>query len=145
MTGVEEVRVDDHGTVRMEPVVITGSDAAYQVLIPFFEPHMCVYEAVRIILMDHHSQARGVLTIAQGGISSTVADHRLVFAAALKTLSTSMIIAHNHPSGSMKPSDADIEWTKRAVQIGKLHDITIRDHLILGAAGYYSFADHRLL
>jgi hypothetical protein len=98
MTHVEEVHVAEDLTV-CEPPTVTGSEAAAQVLYPFFEEHLDMYEAMRLMLLDNSKRAKGVVTIGQGGIARMVADHRLIFAAALKTLTPSIILAHNHPSG----------------------------------------------
>lgn len=144
MTHVEEVHVEGDLTI-CEPPQVTGSETAAEVLYPFFEDHLDMYEAMRLMLLDNSKRAKGVVTIGQGGIARMVADHRLIFAAALKTLTPSIILAHNHPSGLTKPSREDIAWTQRAVEIGKVHDITVEDHIILGQRGYFSFRDHRLI
>jgi|APTNR8051073442_1049403.scaffolds.fasta_scaffold00075_10 DNA repair protein RadC len=145
MTRVEAVNLSAEGIASCDMVEITNSDLAHTIFSPFFADHLCAYEAVRIILLDPQNHARGVVTIGQGGIAQTTADHRLLFAAALTTLSPAVIIAHNHPSGKLVPSRADIDWTRKACQIGELHEITVRDHLILGMNGYYSMADKGLL
>jgi len=76
-----------------------------------------------------------------GGINGTVADVRLLFATAVQSLATSVIIAHNHPSGTLEPSNADIQLTDKIKEAGKLMDISLLDHLIITDYGYYSFAD----
>ena len=83
----------------------------------------------------------GYLKLSEGGISGTVADSRLIFSTALKSLASSLILLHNHPSGNNKPSNADIELTKKLVSIGKLMEIPVLDHLIICQDSYYSFAD----
>lgn len=125
--------------------LVRNSRCAYEVLRPFFRDHMNTYEAMRVILLDPGRRARGVLTIGQGGVSETTADHRILFGAALKTLSTGIILAHNHPSGRLMPSAKDREWTRKVKEIGELHDIPLEDHLILTDRGYLSMADEGLL
>jgi DNA repair protein RadC len=83
--------------------------------------------------------------ISRGGISGTVADPKLIFAAALKASASSIILAHNHPSGSLKPSEADIRLTKKLKEGGLYLEIPVLDHIILSKEGYYSFADEGLL
>src|SRR3546814_1626960 len=80
-----------------------------------------------------------------GGIDRTIVDARTIFAAALKANATSIIVAHNHPSGVAKPTEQDTELTKRLVLCGDIIDITVLDHLIVTAAGYYSFMKNGLI
>ena len=79
--------------------------------------------------------------ISEGGISGTVVDIRRIFHHTINILGTGLILVHNHPSGNINPSDADITITKKIVEAGKLFDIAVLDHLIIGA-GYYSLADN---
>ena len=78
---------------------------------------------------------------SKGGVTGTIVDSRLIYKEALLHLATAMILAHNHPSGSLKPSRQDLMLTNRFVEAGKLLDIRIIDHLIISQEGYYSFAD----
>jgi DNA repair protein RadC len=80
-----------------------------------------------------------------GGIFATIADVRIIFATALKCVATGLILAHNHPSGSLQPSKADRELTKKIKEVGKFLDIQLLDHLIITPEGYYSFADEAVL
>jgi DNA repair protein RadC len=79
--------------------------------------------------------------ISEGGISVAVVDIRRIFHHMLNILGTGLILVHNHPSGNINPSEADITITKKIVEAGKLFDIAVLDHLII-AVGYYSFADN---
>lgn len=89
----------------------------------------------RANLMITHRQ------ISKGGMSGTIADPRIIFQHALQFKATGIILCHNHPSGNLKPSDADIRLTKNLVEAGKVLEITVLDHLIVTQAGYYSFSD----
>ena len=102
-------------------------------------------EEFKIMLLNRACRVLGVMTISSGGISGTVADPKIIFAAALKATASSIILSHNHPSGNLKPSDSDIRLTSRLIDGGKLLDITILDHIIISSEGYYSFADEGLL
>ncbi|MEJ7557075.1 MAG: JAB domain-containing protein [Pedobacter sp.] len=84
-------------------------------------------------------------TISQGGTAGTVVDPKLLFTTALKLKATSLILAHNHPSGELNPSEADIRITDKLVEGGKLLDIPILDHLFISANGYYSMSDEGLI
>ena len=83
----------------------------------------------------------GVVDISAGGTAGTYVDAKLIFAAALKSNCQSIILAHNHPSGFLAPSIQDERLTERLVQVGRLLDLPILDHIILTSEGYYSFAD----
>lgn len=83
--------------------------------------------------------------ISQGGVSGTVADPKIIFKAALTNLASGIILIHNHPSGNLKPSQADKTLTQKMVSSGRLLEIPVLDHLIFGDQGYFSFADEGLL
>ncbi len=102
-------------------------------------------EEFKIILLNRSNKVLGIVPISQGGISGTVADPKLIFAAALKASASAVIAAHNHPSGNLKPSQADIQLTRKLCEAGKLLDLPILDHLILTQMSYFSFADEGLL
>ena len=83
--------------------------------------------------------------ISKGGISQTSVDVRIIMKIALEERATAIVIAHNHPSGSLKPSTADIEITQKIKEAGKILDIQLLDHLILTQKAYFSFADEGML
>ena len=80
-----------------------------------------------------------------GGIAATVVDIRIIFRMALEMKATSVIVVHNHPGGEFKPSNTDMEITGKIKTAGKIMDIRLRDHLIIGGTGYFSFADEEVL
>jgi DNA repair protein RadC len=102
-------------------------------------------EEFKVLLMNRSNKVIGVFEAASGGITGTVADPRLILATALKSLATAIILAHNHPSGNLKPSAADESLTLKIKEAAKYHDITVLDHLIITSEGYFSFADEGLL
>jgi len=79
--------------------------------------------------------------ISEGGLAGTVADPKKIFQLALEQHASSIILAHNHPSNNLQPSQNDVQLTKKIVAGGKSLDISILDHLIIGNDKYYSFAD----
>ena len=83
--------------------------------------------------------------ISSGGVAGTVVDAKLVFRRAIDQNASAIILVHNHPSGSRSPSQADLELTRKLVQVGKALDLLVLDHLIITNGGYYSFADEGVL
>ena len=87
----------------------------------------------------------GVFEVSSGGFTGTVADPKLIFASAIKANACGIILSPNHPSGSLQPSQSDIDLTKKMRDGGKLLEVQVLDHIILSKEGYYSFADEGLL
>lgn len=126
-------------------VKIEASRQAYSVLIPFFEHNMELFESFYILLLNNSNNTIGYAHISSGGITGTVVDVRMVAKYALESLATGIILAHNHPSGNLKPSEADISLTKKLRAALSLLDINLLDHLILSSEGFYSFSSEGLL
>ncbi|HNS17354.1 MAG TPA: JAB domain-containing protein [Bacteroidales bacterium] len=103
-------------------------------------------EAFYILCLNRANKVIGYALISIGGLSGTVADPKVIFSTALLAAASSIILAHNHPSGNHEPSQADITLTKKAIQAGSLLDIQVLDHLIITPDGtYFSFADENLM
>jgi DNA repair protein RadC len=102
-------------------------------------------EQFKVLLLNRANRVIGVYDASSGGITGTIADSRLILAAAIKSLSVSIILSHNHPSGNSKPSRADEELTSRIKSACQYHDIKVLDHVIVTSEGYYSFADEGLI
>lgn len=83
--------------------------------------------------------------MSKGGISNTIVDPRIIFLKALEVQATALVLCHNHPSGSLRPSRADEELTAKLKKAGLLLDIKVVDHLIVSDEGYYSFADDGMM
>ena len=125
---------------------IKSSLEAYQILLANWSDQIGFIEEFYILLLNRANRVIGRYLVSQGGMTGTVVDAKTVFTAALKCRAASLILAHNHPSGNLRPSQSDIELTKKLKQGGELLDISILDHLILSPdGGYYSFADEGLL
>ncbi|MCB2221150.1 MAG: DNA repair protein RadC [Bacteroidetes bacterium] len=103
------------------------------------------YEAFYTLLLNRANKVIRHIQISEGGFSGTVADPKKIFKIGLENNATSIILCHNHPSGSVKPSDADIKLTRKLKNAGEMLDMPILDHLILGDEKYYSFADEGTL
>ncbi|MEJ5962233.1 JAB domain-containing protein [Pedobacter immunditicola] len=125
---------------------INSSASAYDILLQQWSLNRIdLLEEFKVLLMNRSNRVLGLVTISQGGVAGTVADPKLIFVSALKAAASSIILAHNHPSGEMRPSNEDIKLTKRIVEGGKLLDIPVMDHLIISRHRFYSFADEGLL
>ena len=85
------------------------------------------------------------IVVSEGGMHATVADPKLIFAAALSVGAACIVVAHNHPSGILRPSEEDIRLTQKIVQGGGYLDIDVQDHIIITADSHYSFADNGML
>ena len=103
------------------------------------------HEEFWMLLLNRGSKLIGKKMVSQGGLTSTVVDPRRIFKLALREQASSIIVAHNHPSGSLTPSAADMDLTKKLVTAGKFLDIQLVDHLIISGNKYCSFADSGLL
>ncbi|HRH68793.1 MAG TPA: JAB domain-containing protein [Flavobacteriales bacterium] len=143
--GLAEVYLTFQGATEPHHEPITTSQAGWSLFKRYFDEHMDTYEAFRMILLDQSRRPKGIFCVGKGGVCGALVDPRLIFAAALKSLSTGLVFAHNHPSGSHCPSRRDLELTERLVKIGELHEIAVLDHLILSRNGYFSFADEGLI
>lgn len=121
---------------------ITSSGDAYKVLLTTFkEGTICYKEYFKVLFLNQANQVFGYTLISEGGLTTTDVDVRIILQAALLTNSVALILAHNHPSGNLKPSRQDIEITQQVKKAAKLMRIEVLDHLILTDAGYYSFSD----
>jgi DNA repair protein RadC len=122
---------------------ITSSHDAYDIMRSHLQdlPH----EEFWVILLNRSNQVLKVERISQGGVAGTVADPKLIFKKALDLLASAMILAHNHPSGNLKPSQADIQLTKKMKQGGEMLEISVLDHIIYTDEGYYSFNDEGMM
>jgi DNA repair protein RadC len=144
MKHLHEIEVT-YKSVPSQQRIITSSYQANELAHEIYElsnAKIDLKEYFFIILLNRSNKVISYYKLSEGGISGTIADIRLAFSTALKCVSTAMILVHNHPSGQLKPSDADVRLTKQFIDAGKILDITILDHIIVTSNnGYYSFAD----
>lgn len=99
------------------------------------------HEVFYLLLLNRANQIIKKMKISSGGVSATVMDARLVFKPAVNHMASAIVIAHNHPSGNLKPSHQDIAVTKKIQAAGNVLDIKLLDHIIVTQQGYYSFSD----
>jgi len=103
------------------------------------------HEEFWVIFLNKGNRILDKERVSAGGVSGTVVDVRIILKQALQKLSSGIILAHNHPSGNLQPSDADLSVTKKLKDAAKLMEISVLDHLIIGDTDYYSFADNGIL
>ena len=127
----------------LERQQISSSRDAYDVLQPYLSDLST--EEFWVIFLNHQNKILYKACLFRGGIASSVADVRVIFKSALEHFSTGIIVSHNHPAGSLKPSQQDIDITKKIKDAGKLLDIELLDHLIIAQNKYFSFRDEDLL
>jgi DNA repair protein RadC len=125
---------------------ITNSSQAYKALISTWDHNRIeLIEQFKVLLINRSSRLLGIYELSSGGTNATIADPKLIFAAALKSVASGIILAHNHPSGSLSPSIKDINLTRKIKQGAALLDIEVIDHLILTKESYLSMAEKGLL
>ena len=103
------------------------------------------HEEFWIVLLNRSNKVLSRYLISKGGQAGTIADPKIIFQTALENHSASIILSHNHPSGNLKPSQADLRLTRKLKDAGDLLDISVLDHLIFTDSGYLSFADEGLM
>ena len=129
-----------HQTDIKEKARITCSKDVYQ----HFATYMAdlQHEEFWVLYLNRANRVLAREQISIGGVAGTVADSKLIYKRAVELLSCSIILIHNHPSGNLSPSEADIQLTAKMSGIGNLMDIPVSDHLIITEKSYYSFADN---
>jgi DNA repair proteins len=146
-TQVSEIKLTYENKVKAKdrPQITCAKDA-YSVLNSNWSDQMALLEEFNILLLDRSNRVMAMSNISKGGISGTVVDLKIVFATAIKGRASAIIMAHNHPSANLKPSEADISLTRKFKEAGKILELEVLDHLILSPdGGFYSFANDGML
>lgn len=120
-------------------VRITDSHTAFQTIYPHLSD--LNHEEFWVIFLNRANAVIGKQNVSKGGVSGTVVDPKVVFKMAVQFPASGIILAHNHPSGNLKPSQADHQITRKLKEAGKALDIPVLDHLIIGDGNYFSFVD----
>lgn len=128
-----------------DKIQIMSSNDIYKLMKPVYEDVINHHEEFYIILLNTGNYVLGISKIAQGGISSTTIDTRIILQTALKTNSVKIALVHNHPSTNLQPSSHDKDFTNKIVKAGKLMDIKVLDHVIISDNGYFSFCDDGII
>lgn len=103
------------------------------------------YEVFAVVFLNRSNKINHFEVMSRGGLTHTIVDPRMIFKKAIEVECTSLILCHNHPSGSLKPSRADEELTAKLKSAGQLLDIKVVDHIIVSDEGFYSFADDGMM
>ena len=147
-TKVTEISISYKGSSKAIefPKISSSQDAGELFFEHWNKKTIGLYESFQIMLLNNGNLVKGIFVASSGGITGTLVDVRIIFAVLLKSLSTAVILAHNHPSGTLKPSEADKSLTRKLVKAGELLDIKVLDHLIIAPDGkFFSFSDQGLM
>lgn len=127
--------------VEEKPKILTSKDAFDHLKGDLMDlPH----EEFWVLLLNRANRVIKKKRVSEGGVTGTVADPKIIYKLALEELATGIIVAHNHPSGNLAPSQGDIDLTKKIKEAGKFLEIQLMDHIIIGHQKYFSFADEGL-
>ncbi len=122
---------------------ISSSKDVFDLFQPIMEDYK--YESFWILLLNRANKIIKKIQVSDGGVSGTIADPKRIFKHSIENEASGIILCHNHPSGNIKPSEADIKLTKKIKKGGELLDINVLDHIIIGEENYFSFADENIL
>ncbi|WP_285268732.1 RadC family protein [Kaistella rhinocerotis] len=126
-----------------ERTQIKSSNDIFLLLSPFLSDLQT--EEFWAIFLNQNNRVLGKSQLSSGGINQSVVDVRILFKAAIDQFATALVIAHNHPSGNLKPSTEDVKITKQIAEAGKILNIQLLDHVIIAQNSYFSFADESML
>lgn len=140
---VREIKLSYSPAVKpsLLPQVKSSADAYKHLCESWDKDKIEFVEQFKIVLLNRANRIIGICQISEGGQAGTVVDPKVIFACALKANASFVILAHNHPSGNISPSETDRSLTQKLVEAGKYLDLPILDHIIVTYDGYYSFAD----
>ncbi len=145
---VNEISIKYQGNFKISqaPKITSSVNAAELLFDTWNKDQIGLQECFKVMLLNNANRVKGIFEVSTGGITGTLVDLRILFAVVLKSLAVNLIISHNHPSGTLKPSEADKRLTEKIKKAGELLDIKILDHLILTPDGdYFSLADEGIL
>jgi len=129
-----------------ERIIVNKSQNAYEILIATWDiDKIELVEQFKILLLNRLNHCLGIVNLSTGTSFGAPVDPRLVFATALKANATALVLAHNHPTGNLSPTDDDITTTKSLIKAADFLGIAVSDHLILSKDGFFSFRAHGLL
>jgi len=145
ISDVSEIQVSYKPNKIISAKISTSFDAV-QIIRKFWnEETIQMQEEVKVILLNNSNHVLGIYNLSKGGMTSSLVDVRIILSVALKCLATGIIMIHNHPSGNLKPSSADLNIVKKLNESCKLMDITLFDSIIITKESYMSFADEGLI
>ena len=129
-----------------EKTIIKSSNDAYSIALAYWDINCIEFnEEVKILLLDRANAVLGYYNVSKGGTSGSYVDIKIILSVALKTQASSIMLIHNHPSGKLKPSEADINLTSKLKKACNMIDMVLLDHLIISKDSYFSFSDEGVL
>lgn len=131
------------GTHQVDKIPVKSSETVFQVFHPLMGD--LEHEEFWLLMLNRANRVLGRFKVSQGGLSGTVIDTRIILKKALDNLASSIIVCHNHPSGNMQPSDADVKITEKLKKAAEMLEIKLLDHIIIADKSYFSFADEGLI
>ena len=135
---IQEIKLHYIANTSNEPITIKSSQEAFEAFKNIFDENtLAIREEFNIIYLNRANKVIGTYQDFKGGITGVAVDLRLIFAVALKCLAVTIIVAHNHPTNNLKPSQEDLDITQKLHDAGKILDINLMDHLILGTDNNY--------
>lgn len=141
---VAEIQVSYSTNSRVRPKVTCGKSAFDLFYNSWSQNTIELQEEFKVLLLNRANNVLGIYPLSKGGSAGTVVDLKLLFAVALKCNATSIIVAHNHPSGTLKASEQDIKITKKIKEAGNLLEITLLDHIIITKNNFLSMTNEGL-
>ncbi len=147
LTSIAEVRLTYKSKVKpSDRPKVNDSEDAFRLFWEHWDDSISHVESMKIMLLNRASRVLGIADLSTGGTNGCLIDLKVVFQYAIKANASSIILAHNHPSGNLKPSEADLSITRKVKDASRLFDISLLDHLILTSEEkYYSMADEGCL
>ncbi|WP_458628278.1 JAB domain-containing protein [Winogradskyella sp. PC D3.3] len=142
---VSEIKVS-YSNEYPSKVTITNSNSVYDLIKSHWDTDLIeLQEQVKVVLLNRANMVIGIYDLSKGGISGCIVDIKLILSVALKALTSHIVLVHNHPSGNLKPSEADKRITNRLIEACNIVEITLIDHLIISKDNYFSFKDEGLI
>lgn len=125
---------------------IASSKDVYEIFYNTWDNFIEHSESMKLLLLNRANRVLGLVNLSSGGTTGCIIDSKIIFQAALLAHASSIVLAHNHPSGNSQPSNIDIETTKKIKNAGQLLDISLLDHIIITPFdNYYSMADEGVI
>lgn len=123
------------------PKILSSSDVAKFIRSTYAEGEIEYRECFKVVYLNRSNKILGFQTVSEGGTAASVVDNKMIFTGALLANAHAIVLCHNHPSGTLKPSPEDDNVTNKATMVGKYLGIEVFDHVIVTKNGFYSYND----
>lgn len=144
---VAKIKISYHNKIHPDNrAIVKDSKDAYDILLKGWNKnYIQIVEEAKLLMLDKRNACLGIADLFRGGVSSCVIDPKIVLATSLVSGASGIILAHNHPSGNLKPSKSDIDITRRISNGASIVGLQLLDHMIITPHGYYSMLDNGLV